>query len=94
MTTMMMETMMMGDSDGRGCQRLFQSNQRRVLMGSWVMPPTTGTIKIKRGGDKNITINRSGGDNDGEDGGDSFNGGGRESDGSIGGGRGDDSDER
>ena len=31
-------------------------NQMRALIGSWVTPPTTGTIKIKRGGDENITI--------------------------------------
>jgi len=38
------------------------SNRWRALIGSWVMPPTTGSIKIKWGGAKNITINhRSGG---------------------------------
>ena len=29
----------------------------RVLIGSWVTPPTTGAIEIERGVDKNITIN-------------------------------------
>ena len=33
------------------------SNRRRGLIGSWVMPPTTGAIEIERGGDENITIN-------------------------------------
>ena len=36
------------------------SNQRRGLIGSWVMLPTTGAIKIERRGDKNITINHQG----------------------------------
>jgi hypothetical protein len=73
----------------------------RVLIGSWVTPPTTGAIEIKRGGDENITINHigggDGGNNGGDgggDGGDGGDGGGRESDGGVGGGRGDDSDER
>ena len=42
-------------------------NQRRALIGSWVTPPTTGAIKIKRGGDKKITINHSGGDDGSDD---------------------------
>ena len=64
-------------------------------------PPTTGAIKIKRGGDENITINHgcgggdcggggnSGGDDgdDGDDGGNGGNGGGRESDSGVGCGR-------
>ena len=64
------------------------SNRRRALIGSWVTPPTTGVIEIKRGGDENITINHgcgggicgggsnSGSDNggDGGDGGDGGNG--------------------
>ena len=33
------------------------SNLWRAFMGSWVMPPLTGSIKIERGGEKNITIN-------------------------------------
>ncbi len=33
------------------------SNRRCGLIGSWVTPPTTGTIEIERGGDKNITTN-------------------------------------
>ena len=61
----------------------------RALIGSWVTPPTTGVIKIKQGGDENITIkhgcgggdcgggSNSGGDNsgDGGDGGDGSDGG-------------------
>ncbi len=51
------------------------------------MPPTTGVIKIERGGDENITINHGcgggdcgggrniGGGNDGGDGGNGGNGG-------------------
>ncbi len=82
------------------------SNRWRALIGSWVTPPTTGIIEIKRGGDKNITINHgcgggncgggsnSGGNNggDGGDGGDGGNGdgGGRESDGGVGCGSADD----
>jgi hypothetical protein len=70
------------------------SNQRRALIGSWVTPPMTGVIEIKRGGDKNITINHGCGDSDC---GGSCNSNGK-SDGSggggSGGGRGDDSDER
>ena len=78
------------------------SNQRRTLIGSWMMPPTTGVIKIEQGGDKNITIyhgscggdcgggSNSGGD-DGDDGGDGGDGGdsgdGNGSDGGNGGGR-------
>jgi hypothetical protein len=69
------------------------SNQRLALIGSWVMPPTTGVIKIEKGGDENITINHGcggcdcgGGSNSSGDGGD---GGGRESDGGIGCGRAD-----
>ena len=31
-------------------------NRRRALIGSWVMPPTTGVIEIKKGNGKNITI--------------------------------------
>jgi len=54
-TTMTMDTKTKGDSDGGGCPRLFQSTAR--FDGSWVMLPTTGAIKIERGGDKNITIN-------------------------------------
>jgi len=81
--------MMTGDSDGGGCSRLFQSTAR--VDGSWVTPPTTGVIKIERGGDKNITINHGcgGGDCGGSSnsGGD---GGGRESDSGIGCGRADD----
>ena len=79
------------------------SNQRRVLIWSWVMPPTTGVIKIKRESAENITINHGcGGGNcggasnssgdDGSDSGDSGNGGiggGRESKGGIGCGRAD-----
>jgi hypothetical protein len=29
-----------------------RSNQRRALIGSWVTPPTTRAIEIKRGGDE------------------------------------------
>ena len=79
-----------------------RSNRRRALIGSWVMPPTTGAIKIEREGDENITINHGcgGGDCGGScnsgggggggsgSGGDGGDGGGRESDGGIGGGRG------
>jgi len=71
------------------------SNRRRVLIGSWVTPPATGAIEIKRGGDENITINHScgggdcggGGNRGGDDGGDGSNGGGIESEGSVGCGR-------
>ena len=76
------------------------SNRRRVLIGSWVTPPTTGIIKIERGGDENITINHGcgggdcgGGSNsgggDGGDGGNGGDGGGRESNGGVGCGRAD-----
>ena len=65
------------------------------------MPPTTGVIEIKQGGDENITINHgcgggncggssnSGGDDsgDGSDSGDGGGSGGRESDGCVGCGR-------
>ena len=34
-----------------------RSNRRHALIGSLVTPPTTGAIKIERGGDENITIN-------------------------------------
>jgi len=59
------------------------------------MPPTTGVIKIERGGDENITINHGCGGGDcgggsnsggGDDGGDSGDGG-DSSDGGNGGGR-------
>ena len=60
------------------------------------MPPKTGVIKIKRGGDKNITINHGcggsdcgGSSNSGDDGGDDGGGGGRESKGGFGCGRAD-----
>jgi hypothetical protein len=84
-TTTTMDTTTMGDSDGGGCPRLFQSTARvdRVMGDS----ATTGAIKIERGGDENITINHSGGDDGGDDGGDGCDGGGRESDGGVGGGR-------
>jgi len=73
------------------------SNRWRALIGSWVMPPTTGVIEIERGGDKNIPKkhgcgggdcgggSNSGGDDSGDGGdvGDSCNGG----DGSNGAGR-------
>jgi len=58
------------------------------------MLPTTGVIKIERGGDENITINHGcGGGNCGggsNSGGDDGDGGGRESDGGVGCGRADD----
>ncbi len=61
-------------------------NLWRALIGSWVMPPSNGSIEIERGGEKNITINRQRRrrrwrrrQNDGE---------GIESDGGSGGGRG------
>ena len=38
-----------------------RSNRWRTLIGSWVTPPTTGSIKIKLGGSKNITINHGSG---------------------------------
>ena len=68
------------------------SNRRRALIGSWVTPPTTGVIKIQRGGDENITINQGcgggncgGGSNSrGDDGGDGGDGRGRESEGGVG----------
>ena len=68
------------------------SNRRRALIGSWVTPPTTGAIKIERGGDENITINHGcggddcggGGNSGGNDGGDGGDGGGIESDGGVG----------
>ena len=75
------------------------SNQRRMLIGSWVTPPTTGAIEIERGGDKNITINHgcsgkdcggNGNSDDNSDGdGGSIGGDGRndEGDGGDGGGR-------
>ena len=72
------------------------SNQRRTLIGSWVTPPATGTIKIERGGDKNITINHGccgggdcggGGNSGSDDGSDGSDGGGIESDGGVGCGR-------
>ena len=79
------------------------SNQQRALIGSWVTPPTTGVIEIKRGGDENITINHScgggncgGGSNsgggDGGNGGDGSDGGdgGDSGDGGVGCGRADD----
>ena len=70
------------------------SNRRRALIGSWVTQPTTGVIRIERGGDENITINHgcgggdcvggsNSGDDDGGDGGDGSDGG----DGGNGGGR-------
>ena len=52
------------------------SNQWRALIRSWVTPPTTGVIKIERGGDENLTMNHGcgggdcgGGSNSGGDGG-------------------------
>jgi hypothetical protein len=33
------------------------SNRWRALIKSWEMPPLIGSIEIKRGGEKNITIN-------------------------------------
>ncbi len=75
------------------------SNQRRALIGSWVTPPTPGTIKIEQGGDENITINHgcggrdcggsgnSDGNSDGDSDGDSGGGGGSGGDGGGGGGR-------
>jgi hypothetical protein len=41
-----------------------RSNRWHVLIGSWVSPPTTGSIKIERGGAKNITINHGSGGGD------------------------------
>jgi hypothetical protein len=41
-----------------------RSNRWRVLIGSWVSPPTTGSIKIERGGAENITINHGSGGGD------------------------------
>ena len=75
-----------------------RSNRRRALTGSWVTPPTTGAIKIERGGDKKITINHGCGgsdcgcscNSDGNSNGNSYgdgNGGG--GDGGSGGGSGD-----
>ena len=40
------------------------SNIWRALIGSWVMPPSNGSIEIERGGEKNITINHSCGGGD------------------------------
>ncbi len=40
------------------------SNRRRALIGSWVTPPTTGSIEIERGGAENITINHGSGGGD------------------------------
>ena len=40
------------------------SNIWRALIGSWVMPPSNGSIEIKRGGEKNITINHGCGGGD------------------------------
>ena len=61
-----METM---DATGHGLYRHLWavctcSNQRRTLIWSWVMPPTTGAIEIERGGGKNITINHGCGGGD------------------------------
>ncbi len=35
------------------------SNLWRALIGSWVTPPSNGSIEIEQGGEKNITINHS-----------------------------------
>ncbi len=77
-----------------------RSNRRRALIGSWVTPPTTRAIKIKRGGDGNITINHDcvdgncggscnsdGNSNDDGGGGNGCDGGGSSGDGGDGGGR-------
>ena len=40
------------------------SNLWRALIGSWVMPTSNGSIEIKRGGEKNITINHGCGGGD------------------------------
>ena len=41
-----------------------RSNRWRALIGSWVTPPTTGSIEIVRGGAENITINHGSGGGD------------------------------
>jgi hypothetical protein len=40
------------------------SNLWRALIGSWVMPPSNGSIKIEQGGEKNIAINHGCGGGD------------------------------
>jgi len=40
------------------------SNLWRAMIGSWVMRPSNGSIKIERGGEKNITINHGCGGGD------------------------------
>jgi hypothetical protein len=52
------------------------SNRRRALIGSWVTPPTTGSIEIEWGGEENITINHGCGGGGGGGGGESNGGGG------------------
>ena len=43
------------------------SNLWCALIGSWVMPPSNGSIEIERGGEKNITINHGCGGNGNSD---------------------------
>ena len=89
------------DDDGRQrWRRLTAPVPIDGALSTWVTPPTTGVIKIKRGGDENITINHGCGGDDcgggsnssGDDGGDGGNGGnggngGDDGDGGDGGGR-------